>query len=289
MGRGIALNLLKAGYKIDVWDIAAATQKLWQRKPGVTISQPSQMARHCAAIFFVVPGASDIEKMLLGANGILDNAHNCLVLYDLTTSDPLHSMRLAKVAAGRGVRYLDAGMSGGAKGAEEGTLTLMVGGDPSAFRGTRKFLTTFAQHIFYLGKSGTGHTLKLIHNLVCHTIFLVTCEGCRIAARSRISIEDAIAVFNHGNARSYVSQVRFPRHILSKKWDGRSRVYNLHKDLSMAVSLADRVGADATLGKETLAFLKKAIGRGMENKDFTLLYREFDRIRHTQKVSPGRH
>jgi 3-hydroxyisobutyrate dehydrogenase len=237
------------------------------------------MARRCAVVFFVVPSPREIEPMLRGVNGILANARPGLVLYDLTTSDPAHTTRLARKAAARGVAYLDAGMSGGATGAEAGTLTLMIGGDAQAFRGTRKYLRPFTQNLFYLGKSGAGHTLKLIHNMVCHTIFLATCEGGRMAARAGITLEDMIAVFNVANARSYASQVRFPHHILSKKWDGRSRIYNLTKDLRMAVSLASAMGAAAPLGKETLAFLKRAVALGMEDKDFTLLYRDFEKIR----------
>ena len=279
MGRGIAHNIARSGHELAVWDIAKRAIRPFQGKAGVTVLQPAEMARRCAAIFFVVPGSPDIEAMLLWRNGLLANARPGLVLYDLTTSDPAHTRRLAKQAAAEGVAYLDAGMSGGASGAEAGTLTLMIGGDAQAFRRTRKYLRPFAKNLFYLGASGTGHTLKLIHNMVCHTIFLATCEGGRLAARAGIALEDMIAVFNVANARSYASQVRFPCHILSKKWDGRSRIYNLHKDLRMAVSLANAMGASVTLGKETLAFLKRAIALGMQDKDFTLLYRDFEKIR----------
>ncbi len=279
MGRGIANNIARVGYEVAVWDTARRALRPFQGKPGVAVLAPAEMARRCAVVFFVVPGSPEIEPMLRGRNGILANARDGLVLYDLTTSDPAHTRRLAKIAAAKGVAYLDAGMSGGASGAEAGTLTLMIGGDAKAFRRTRKCLAPFAQALFYLGRSGTGHTLKLIHNMVCHTIFLATCEGGRMAARAGITLEDMIAVFNRGNARSYASQVRFPRHILSKRWDGRSRIYNLHKDLGMAVSLARRLGAHVTVGKQTLAFLERAVARGMAEKDFTLLYRDFENIR----------
>ena len=99
-----------------------------------------------------------------------------------------------------------------------------------------------------------------------------------MAQRAGIKLEDMIEVFNVSNARSYASQFRFPKHILSKKWDGKSRIYNLNKDLGMAVSLAKDLGADVTFGKRTLAFLKKAVGLGMVEKDFTLVYRDFDKI-----------
>ena len=154
----------------------------------------------------------------------------------------------------------------------------MVGGDKAVFRRTRKFLTPFADNIFYLGASGAGHTMKLIHNMVLHTIFVATCEGGRMAEHAGIALEDMIDVFNVSNARSYISQVRFPRHILPRKWDGGSRVYNLHKDVGMAVKLGRKLKADVTMGERTLAFLQKAMGRGMQEADFTLLYREFDTI-----------
>ncbi len=100
-----------------------------------------------------------------------------------------------------------------------------------------------------------------------------------MAERAGIRLEDMIEVFNVSNARSYISQFRFPRHILSKKWDAKSRVYNLHKDLGMAVSLAKDLGAEVSLGERTLAFLDKAVGQGMIEKDFSLLYRDFEKIR----------
>jgi 3-hydroxyisobutyrate dehydrogenase len=279
MGRGIAGNIARAGYELAVWDVAARALRPFRGKRGVTVLEPAEMARRCAAIFFVVPGSSEIEPMLRGRDGILANARAGLVLYDLTTSDPARTRRLAQKAAGAGAAYLDAGMSGGASGAEAGTLTLMIGGDARAFRRTRTYLRPFARNLFYLGGSGAGHTLKLIHNMVCHTIFLATCEGGRLAARAGIALKDMIAVFNRANARSYASQVRFPRHILSGRWDGRSRISNLHKDLAMAVSLAGALGADVTLGRNTLAFLKRAGALGMQDKDFTLLYRDFEKVR----------
>lgn len=279
MGRGIADNIAKAGHPLAVWDIAPRALRRFEGRAGVTVATPGEMARRCATIFLVVPASPDIEPMLGGRAGILAKARKGLVLYDLTTSDPRHTRRLARRAAGRGVPYLDAGMSGGASGAEAGTLTLMIGGDARAFRRTRRYLAPFTRELFYLGRSGTGHTLKLVHNMVCHTIFLATCEGGRMAARAGIRLEDMIAVFNRANARSYASEVRFPRHILSKRWDARSRIYNLRKDLGMAVSLAKALGADATLGKATLAFLARAVARGMAEKDYSLLYRDFEKIR----------
>jgi len=283
MGHGIAANLAKAGLGVDVWDTAPGALKRLEKKKNITVATPGEMAARCAVIFFVVPASPQIDAALKGRAGVLAKARKGLAIYDFTTSDPAVTRKLARRAAKRGVAYLDAGMSGGAAGADAGTLTLMAGGDKAAFRRTRKYLTPIADKVYHVGPSGAGHTLKLVHNMVCHTIFLATCEGGKLAERAGIDLADMIEVFNVANARSYASEVRFPAHILSGKWDARSRVYNLHKDLDMAVRMGRELGADVTLGNDTRAFLKRAISLGMEETDYSLLYRDFDKIRKPRK------
>lgn len=278
MGYGIACNLIRAGFPLLAWDVRPEALKPFQKRKGVEILTPPDMAAAAAVIFFVVPSSAEINALLKGRNGMQARFHNGLVLYDLTTSDPADTKKLARRTAPKGVFYLDAGMSGGGAGALKGTLSLMVGGDKAAFKRTRKFLTPFTDNIFYLGESGTGHTLKLIHNMVLHTIFLATCEGGKMAEKAGIRLKDMIDVFNVSNARSYISDFRFPEHILSEKWNGASRVYNLHKDLGMAVQLGRKLKTKISLGEDTLAFLSKAIARGMQDQDFTLLYRDFEKI-----------
>jgi len=279
MGRGIATNLLKATRSVAVWDIAPAARARIAAMPGARVATPGEMARVCEVVFFVVPGSAEIAKCLNGRDGVLANARPGLVIYDLTSSDPAKTRRLGKRAAAKGIAYLDAGMSGGAAGADAGTLTLMIGGDARALARTRRFLRPIATRTFHLGRSGAGHTLKLIHNMVCHAIFLATCEGGRMAERAGIGIADAIEVFNASNARSYASQVRFPRHILSRRWDARSRIYNLRKDVKMAVTMGRRLGAATALGAAALGYLERAAAQGMLEKDFSLLYRDFEKIK----------
>jgi len=281
MGRGVATNLVRSGRRVAVWDIAPAARDRFAGVKGVAIAPPGEMARACRVIFFVVPGSAEIARCLSGAQGVLAHARRGLVLYDLTSSDPVRTRTLARRAAAKGIAYLDAGMSGGAAGADAGTLTLMIGGDRRAYARTRAFLAPISSNRFYLGASGAGHALKLVHNMVCHAIFLATCEGARMAERAGIRLADAIEVFNVSNARSYASQVRFPRHILSRKWDARSRVYNLRKDVKAAVAMGRRMGLAAPIGAAALGYLERAAQRGMLDDDFSLLYRDFGKIRKT--------
>ena len=104
-----------------------------------------------------------------------------------------------------------------------------------------------------------------------------------MAQKAGIALDDMINVFNVSNARSYASEVRFPKHILNQKWDARSRIYNQHKDLGMAVDLGHKLKAEVTLAEGTLTFLKKAMACGKQDDDYSTLYRDFERIRK-QKI-----
>jgi 3-hydroxyisobutyrate dehydrogenase len=282
MGRGIAKNLIKAGNDVFVWDIAEAVRKPFART--ATVAEPQEMAARCAMAIFVVPGSPEIDAMLSGRKSMLKAPRKGLVLYDFTTSDPVYTKKLARRAAKKGVAYMDAGMTGGgAKGADEGTMTLMIGGEEAVFKRTRAWLAPVASNLIHLGPSGAGHTMKVVHNMITHTNFLALCEAAHLARRAGIGLADLIAVFNAGNARSFISERRFPDHILSETWDGRSRVYNLNKDVGMAVALADKLGATVNIGRDTLAYLQAAVAQGRSEDDFTLLYRDFEELAAREK------
>jgi 3-hydroxyisobutyrate dehydrogenase len=278
MGRGIARRLDAAGRLGAVWDSSPGAIAAAQFSADVAVARPGALATRCDRVLFVVPGSDQIEACLSGDDGLLAAARPGTVVLDLTTSDPAATRRLAESAREHGVDYLDCGMSGGAMGADEGRLTLMVGGDAAVLERCRDVLEVIAARVFHLGPIGAGHTMKLIHNLVCHTIFLATCEGARMAERAGIGLAQAIEVLNAGNARSFASEVRFPRHIVPGTWDGRSRVANLEKDVRMAVALADRIGAPSALGRQSAALLARALEQGYSERDFTTLYLELERL-----------
>jgi 3-hydroxyisobutyrate dehydrogenase len=203
-----------------------------------------------------------------------------LILWDFTTSDPVYTKKLALRAADAGVPYMDAGMTGGgAKGADEGTMTLMIGGDTNVLDKSRPVLNACAGELIHLGPSGAGHTMKVVHNLITHTNFLACSEAGRLAEAAGIELADMIKVFNAGNARSFISERRFPDHILSETWDGRSRIFNLRKDVGMAVALSKELGSPMRIGHQTLAWIQAAMDAGMEDDDFTRLYPMLDKLK----------
>ncbi len=279
MGGPLAQRLGQAKFPLMVWDNVAACRKPFENKNNIRIATPGAMARECSVIFFVVPSSHEIAACLNGKDGVLQHARKGLVICDLTTSDPTQTRKLARRAARRGIHYLDAGMSGGPGGVLAGTLALMVGGDARVLARIRRYLAAFAKNIFHLGPLGSGHAMKLIHNMVLHTIFLATCEGARMAERLGMRVADMIDVFNVSTAYSYASRHRFPNNILNGSWNAQARIYNPWKDVGLAVRLARKCGADVEFGKRTFAFLEKAVARGMVEQDYSLLYRDFSKIK----------
>lgn len=274
MGRGIAKNIAKAGLELLVWDIAEDARQAFAETGKIT--PPSDMAAQADVVIFVVPGSAQIDEIL---DDMLAGARADLILWDFTTSDPVYTKKLATRAAEAGVTYMDVGMTGGgAKGADEGTMTLMIGGDADALDRSRPALEACAGTLIHLGPSGAGHTMKVVHNLITHTNFLACSEAGRLAEAAGIDLADMIKVFNAGNARSFISERRFPDHILSETWDGRSRIFNLHKDVGMAVALSKELGSPMRLGHQTLAWIEAAVAAGMEEEDFTRLYPALDKL-----------
>lgn len=265
MGAGIAARLAGAGRLAAVWDsqpIAVSP---------APILPVAEMVKRTGLLLFAVPTTGDIRKALSN----LTLPRGCIVV-DLTTSDPKDGASLASELASQGVGYLDAAMTGGAQGAQDGTLTLMIGGEADSLERARAVLECFATRLFHLGPAGHGQAMKLVHNAILHATFLATCEGLRMAERVGIDAALAVAVLNSGNARSYVSEVRFPRDVLKDDPSARSAVANLAKDLALAEWMAERLAAPAPYTQMTARLLALAQESGDPARDFGLLFREFD-------------
>jgi 3-hydroxyisobutyrate dehydrogenase len=288
MGRGIALNLHKRGLLRAAWDVREDARRALQASADTALLPPGEMGAACDAVLFVVPGSAEIEECLVGADGLLAAERPGQILIDLTTSFPSDTMALSALAGARGRAYADAGMSGGAQGADTGRLTLMLGADDEVLARCRPLLEAIAARILHVGPVGAGHAMKLVHNMVCHTIFLATAEGCRLAERAGLDLATAVEALNAGNARSFISESRFPRHILSGTWDGRSTVANLEKDLRMAADFARQCGAPGAYGPLTARILAEAVAAGLAERDFTTLYLELDRLLADQPVAADR-
>jgi 3-hydroxyisobutyrate dehydrogenase len=273
MGRGIARCLDRAGWLMGATDIdpmAFSAANLTDEAKAMSVAA---LMLEAEIIIFVVPTTQDIRSAIAAAP-----LRSGSIVVDLTTSAPMVSASFAADLAAQGVDYLDAGMTGGAAGADAGQLTLMVGGKPDVLARSSSVLSAFAAQIFHMGPVSSGHATKLVHNMILHSIFLATCEGMQVAEAAGLDPHNTVAVLNAGNARSFVSEVRFPRDILSGTMHARSSVSNLEKDLSLAVEFCTGIGRDAPYGSLTRDLLRQAVAEGMALDDFAHLYPRFEAL-----------
>tara|TARA_B100000003_G_scaffold164113_1_gene150245 strand:+ start:323 stop:1168 length:846 start_codon:yes stop_codon:yes gene_type:complete len=267
MGKPIFDNLNKKFSNIFCFD--RDTSKLKKNKFSSSLIE---IFEKCKIIIFCVESNEQIID-IIKENKIKKNT----VIVDLTSSLPDLTKKISSYLEKFESYYIDAGMSGGASGATNGTLTLMLGGSKTICKKIDYILKTFAKNIFYLGKSGNGHMMKLLHNSVCHSIFLINCEILNIAKSYGINDIDVIDVFNKSNARSYISESRFPNNILNGKFNGKSSIKNLKKDLGMINLILKKSNSKKKYTELSNEILSK-IDDNLDMKDFTNIYKMWDKI-----------
>lgn len=262
MGQGIARRLDQSGALH-----AAHDSKPNQRQAIGLSDQVSDAIHEADILLFVVPATAQVADVL-GRIPLRDGQ----VIVDLTTSHPDASTALAAKIRDQRVAYVDAAMTGGAAGADAGTLTLMMGGEADVIARISPTLDQISKQRFHLGPVGAGHAMKLVHNLILHSAFMATCEGLTLAQKAGLDVDRAVEVLNAGNARSFVTEVRFPRDILGGVMNGRSRIANLEKDLGLAREFAEAQGGPSVYTDLTHDLLRRAVENGEAETDFSYLF-----------------
>ena len=266
MGSGIAQCLSQANIVLKVYDKNKRQLELNSQSPNVNEALPEEIIADCDVILFCVPSSKQINELLEKYTPKIGST-----IIDLTSSDPRVTAQRAEILLKtRKVYQLDAAMSGGAKGAAAGKLTLMVGGDSNILQMHTQILSSFSERIFHIGDAGKGQLMKLFHNAVCHGNFLLLSEICIKGEQYGLDLRQMIEVFNCSNARSFISERRFPDHILSGTFDGKSTPYNLKKDLGLLNELLQSDGEETFLS-HSLRLLNK-LDPASEDKDFMLIY-----------------
>ena len=277
MGNGIAKKIDQIGKLKSIFEINSELLNDFENRTDLNINNHENGLGDCNIHLFIVPSTKEIRNFLFDSDGI-NQITSGSVIVDLTTSNPEESIKLAEELKSYNIDYLDCGMTGGAQGAANGTLTLMIGGEKDTIQKAKSILESFTNKLVHVGKTGSGHAMKLIHNMVTHTIFFATVEGVRGAKELGIDPNIVIDVFNSGNARSFISEKRFPNHILSEKWDAKSRVSNLYKDLSMVTNTLNNLEIKCPFGNLTTALLKNAVDQGLSETDFSKLYLDYYKL-----------
>jgi 3-hydroxyisobutyrate dehydrogenase len=240
IGRPMAARLAAApDISLVVWNRTTERARDFAAETGARYAAtPADAARATDVVITCFPVSADVDAVLDGAEGVLAGLPRGALFVDCTSGDPATSRRIAARLAEHDVGFLDAPVSGGTIGAEQGTLTVMVGGDAALLERARPVLETFGRKIVHCGDVGTGDALKAINNALLAIHVWSTAEGLAALAKAGVAADIALDVINASSGRSNASMNLFPDRVLTRAFPRTFRLALLDKDVGIAAGVA---------------------------------------------------
>jgi 3-hydroxyisobutyrate dehydrogenase len=253
MGGRMTRRMVEAGHRVLAVDADPSRIPACGAAPAKDLAE---VAASCDVIMLSLPDSAVIESVIRNPGGLLEHARAGQVIVDLSTANPASTRRLHDELAERQARYLDAGISGGAAAAEQGTLTLMVGGDQATLAQVRPLLDTFSAHVHHMGGSGSGHLTKVLNNFLNGVTLAATAEVMVAGKKAGLDLAQLLEVINTSSGVSFASLNRFPHIIRGDYLEGGLTGRLMAKDVRLYLDLAEDLGAVTLTGPGTLtAFL----------------------------------
>jgi 3-hydroxyisobutyrate dehydrogenase len=261
MGGRIARRVRDAGLPVAGFDVSPEQA---ERSGVPAVGSVAELVGRADVVLLSLPDSRVVEAVVYGEGGILDSCRDGQIVVDLSTAAPTSTVRIHGDLAGRGVEFVDAGISGGAVAAEQGTLTIMAGGSPDALEAVRPVLETAASRIYHMGASGSGHTAKLLNNFLNGISLAATAEVMVAARKAGLDLAQFLDVVNHSSGVNFATLNRFPRIVEGDYLEGGLTSNLMAKDLLLYLDLVRELEVTSLTGPSCLgAFhLAAALGYG---------------------------
>lgn len=241
MGRPMARNLLKAGYPLVVHNRSRPAVDELVAAGAEAAGSPREVAARAQVVITMLPNSPDVERVALGPEGIIHGAPPGLIYVDMSTISPLVSQKVGAALAARGVRMLDAPVSGGEQGAVAGTLSIMVGGERAVFDEVRPLFEALGRTITYLGPLGAGGFTKLANQIIVAVNLTALAEALTLARKAGLDRELTLKALAGGLAGSRCLEQKTPNYLQSSYRPG-FKVDLHYKDLGLIMEAARALG-----------------------------------------------
>lgn len=239
MGGRMAARLTGAGFDVTGFDQDASRARAAGATPAASIADA---VREADVVLLSLPDSTVVEAVVAGEGGLLECCRPGQVVVDLSTSAPESTRRLHGRFAERGVQFVDAGVSGGAASAEQGTLAIMAGGSEDALARVSDVLAPFASRVFHMGPSGAGHSTKLLNNFLNAIALSATAEVMVVGRRAGLDLERVLEVLNVSSGVNFATQKRFPSIVKGDYLEGGLTGRLMMKDVLLYVEHARELG-----------------------------------------------
>lgn len=241
MGTGMARNLLKAGFPLQVWNRTTSRAEPLVAEGATLAESPAALAAASDIIITCVSDTPDVEAVILGEDGVIAGARSGALVIDMSTISPQATIAIGEQLAEHGVHMLDAPISGGSEGAARGTLSIMIGGDAADVARAQPVFAAMGKTITHVGGHGAGQTVKLVNQILVVGNTLAMCEALLFAQAGGVDLQKAFEAVSPGAAGSWMFSNRAPQ-ILRRDWRPGFTIDLQQKDLRLVLQAADSLG-----------------------------------------------
>ena len=226
---------------------------------------PEGIAGSCPIVLSCLPGPPEVEAVVYGPGGLLAGWKKGDLYVDMSTNSPTLIRRVAETARAKGVSVLDAPVSGGMAGAESGTLTIMVGGEPQALEQVRKIFEAMGKSIFYCGEVGFGNVAKLVNNMIMAACNAINAEGFVLGVKAGMEPKRLFDIIRISTGGNRILESHFPR-VLEGNFESGFRLGLSLKDVGLAVAMGREFGVPTPVGSAVEQRFLEAKARGLAEK-----------------------
>lgn len=282
MGLPMAQAVVRAGHPVVACDRDPARLAVLADACGSTAlvhTTPviAEVGEHCRTVVLMLPTSEHVAGVLLGEEGLAGSLAPGSLIVDMGSSVPAETRRLAAALADRGLRLIDAPVSGGVAKAREGTLTILVGGADAEVTGARPYLQAMGETLVRVGPIGAGHAMKALNNFVYAAGLLAAAEALRVAEAAGLDTSVLADVLNASSGRNVATETKVKQCILSGTYDGGFRLGLMAKDVEIAATLAEATGIEATSLQACRGALRRAMAALGPDVDTTEVHRAIAR------------
>jgi 3-hydroxyisobutyrate dehydrogenase len=272
MGVGMSLNILKAGHEISVHNRTREREEAVAAEGAHRAASPREAAEGADIIITMVSDTPDVEEVVLGDDGIIHGAPSGAIVIDMSTISPAATRKISETLSTKGIKMLDAPVSGGPEGADNGTLAIMVGGDAADFEKASPILDIMGKTVTHVGPIGAGQITKAINQIIIAGTYLSVAEGLTLGMKAGLDMEKVIAAISGGAASSWVLHNR-GINVVNNEYPLGFRVRLHHKDLGIALDTARELDVTVPATALVAQIENGLIARGFGDDDVSAIGR----------------
>ncbi len=276
MGGAIARRILRAR-KLRAYDIRPGAVEEFAEAGAIPMKSPEALGAACDLVLTCLPTSDEVRSVIFDGDGLLAGLRPGSVIADMTTGDPTATREMARKLSAHDIHLIDAPVSGGPQGAEKGTLAIMVGAPKDLFDRCYEVFAGVSPNVFHTGGVGTGHTMKLVNNMISACNRAATFEGMALAVKNGLDPTVCAEILRKGSGRSYHTEITLPQFILPGELDQGFTLGLMYKDVRLATKLGGDTETPTRLGDLVREIFQAAVSEHGANADINQLIRVYEK------------